>query len=177
MNFTNIFYVVFLTALLPACRQSHPKATSGDLNKTSVTINGKKDSVLNNTEKNYTSEATLSEPCVKCLITAVQNAESYKKLISGVPLNTVVYNINWITSKTPAKLSSDSSIINGVRIDLIKKSANKSADTLTTYLYDNKTSKFYIKNAQGGAKPNAEINAVDLKKIRNSCFWGVASNK
>src|SRR5471030_2765476 len=100
MNVIKINIAIFLVAALAACNQSKPKPVSNNITKTSVTVSGKKDSVINNPEKNY-GNATVSEPCVKCLIGIIQQSKNYKTLTSKAESANIVYNVNWITSSKP----------------------------------------------------------------------------
>jgi hypothetical protein len=160
---------------LTACNHSKPKPVSNNITKTTVTVNGKKDSVINNPQKNY-GNATVSEPCVKCLIEIIQSKSGYKKLTAGTTQKKIVYHVNWITSSTPKDLGDGHQIINGMAIDVNKKTANAS-EKLITYLYDNKDAQFYLLNDQKKYIADEKISDISLKKIRNSCFWGVASAK
>ena len=49
--------------------------------------------------------------------------------------------------------------------------------TPTTFLYNNEDAQFYCINDQNKLGSSVQIDSASLKKIRNSCFWGVASAK
>ncbi|MDB5122220.1 MAG: hypothetical protein JWP94_349 [Mucilaginibacter sp.] len=160
---------------LAACDHSKPKPISNNITKTVVTVNGKKDSVINNPEKNY-GNATVSEPCVKCLLQIIQKTDSYKKVTALVPQQKIIYDVNWITSTKPKEIGAGNKIINGMEIDVNEKTSSK-PKSITTFLYNNATARFYLRNSQGEFDNDAQVDTASLKKIRNSCFWGVASAK
>ena len=158
--------------LFAACDRSKPKPMSNNISKTNVTVNGKKDSVINNPQKRY-GNATIAEPCVKCLLQVIQNSESYKNATQSVKHNDIIYTVGWVSKKI--KNIGNDSIGNGMQVDVIQK-ADSQQISLSTYLYDNSNSKLYLLNKK--MKYEAEpliIDSMSLKKIRNSCFWGVAS--
>ncbi|MDB5131142.1 MAG: hypothetical protein JWR02_891 [Mucilaginibacter sp.] len=61
MKIQHLALTGFLFVGLAACDQSKPKPVSNNITKTVVTVSGKKDSVINNPEKNY-GNATVSDP-------------------------------------------------------------------------------------------------------------------
>ncbi len=162
-------------ALLGLAACNHPKAISNDITKTTVTLNGKKDSVINNPEKNY-GNATVSEPCVKCLLRIIQETESYKKVTAGVPQKQIVYDVNWITSSKPKDLGTGKRVINGMEIDVNEKTSSTSKK-VTIFIYDNENAQFYLLTNQNKYEEDEKISDASLKKVRNKCFWGVASAK
>ena len=129
-------FVLVVTALVgvAACN-SNPQPVSKDIIKTTVTVNGKKDSVINNPEKNY-GDATVSEPCVKCLLGIIQATKNYKMLTTSVPPENIIYDVNWITSKTPKDIGSGNRIVNGMNIAIILKDGG-APKKLVTYVYNN----------------------------------------
>jgi hypothetical protein len=157
-----------------ACN-SKPKPISNNITKTTVTVDGKKDSVINNAEKNY-NNATVSEPCVKCLVGVIQSTTKYKMLTTSVPPQNIIYDVNWITSKKPVNVGDSIKIINGMAIDINLKDGG-TPKKLTTFLYNNENARFYSINDQNQFESSIQIDSASLKKIRNSCFWGVASAK
>ncbi|HEY5326927.1 MAG TPA: hypothetical protein VIJ27_08000 [Mucilaginibacter sp.] len=176
MNTIKFFSFIFISiACLAACNNSKPKAVSNDIAKTIVVVNRKKDSVINNPEKNY-GNATVSEPCVKCLLSIIQKTHNYKKLTSAIPPHDIIYDVNWITSTKPVAIGNDSKIVNGMAIDITLKGGGL-PKKLITYLYDNENAQFYIRNAQNQYSPDSKVDSASLKNIRNSCFWGVASSR
>jgi hypothetical protein len=63
-----------------------------------------------------------------------------------------------------------------MEIDVNEKTSSK-PKSITTFLYNNATARFYLRNSQGEFDNDAQVDTASLKKIRNSCFWGVASAK
>lgn len=175
MKASYLILTVFGIGALSACNHSRPKPISNDVTKTAVSVNGKKDSVINNPQKNY-GNATVSEPCVKCLLQVIQNTGSYKTLTGALPTQNIIYNVNWITSSKPVNLSDGSKIINGMAIDINQKTGN-STKKLSTYMYNNAKGTIYTSLNGGNLHEDENVSDTSLKKIRNSCFWGVASAK
>lgn len=162
--------------LLAACDQSKPKPISNNIEKTRVIVNGKKDSVINNPAKIY-GTATVPEPCVKCLLQVIQKSDSYKKATGSVQHDHIIYAIDWVSRKNPAPQVNGNTISNGMQVNIMQK-ADSQRVNLSTYLFDNSNSKLYLLG--GKMKYEADpiaIDSISLKKIRNSCFWGVASAK
>lgn len=175
---TNI-KIITATAILAlglcACNHSKPKPISNDVTKTTVAVNGKKDSVINNPQKNY-GNATVSEPCVKCLLQVIQATPGFKTATGSVPANALLYKVNWITSSMPVDIGKEGKIVNGMMVDVNRKAEN-GTKKLTTYLYNNAKGEIYITFDEKNFKNEQTISETSLKKIRNSCFWGVASAK
>lgn len=167
--------VILLSMLLlfTACNQGKDKPVSNNITKTTVTVNGKKDSVLNNQENNY-GNATIADPCVKCLLGIIQQSADFKNATKAVPLKNIIYAFDWITSKTPRQING-SQINSGMRVSVTQK-ADTGKINLAIFFYDNKTAKLYNKDANPGDN-SIPIDSLSMKKIRNSCFWGVASSK
>ena len=172
-----IKYVALFALLIgaTACNQSKPKPVSNNITKTTVTVSGKKDSVINNPEKNY-GNATVSEPCVKCLIGMIQQSKNYKAATAAAEPQNIIYNVNWITSTKPITLGDGSKIINGMAIDINSKD-DGTLKKLTTYLYNNENARVYLLNTTNKYTVDSKIDSASLNKIRNACFWGVASAK
>ena len=164
-----------LITIIFSCNRSKPKPISNDDTKTTVTINGKKDSVINNPEKNY-GNATLSEPCVKCIISVIQATDNYKRAVKGILPQNIIYDVNWITSKTSENTGIGKRIINGLRLSVNNKTTG-SPENVATYLYDNEDAVLYLSNKTHNYAIDSKIDSTSLKRIRNSCFWGVASSK
>jgi len=174
MKLNHVALVSVIVLGLAAC-QSKPKPVSNNITKTAVTVNGNKDSVINNPEKNY-GNATVSEPCVKCLIGIIQQTKNYKAVTASAEPQNIIYNVNWITSSRPIDIGDGSKIINGMAID-IKSKDDGTSKKLTTYLYNNKNAQVYMLNASNKYAIDSKIDPAAVKKIRNACFWGVASAK
>ena len=175
MNVLKQVASTFAVLIVFAACNSKPKPISNNITKTVVDVNGKKDSVINNPEKNY-NNATVSEPCVKCLIGVIQSTAKYKMLTTSVPAQNIIYDVNWITSKNTVSVGNSIKIINGMAIDVNLKDGS-APKKLATFLYNNENARFYCINDQNKLESSVQIDAGSLKKIRNSCFWGVASAK
>ncbi|MGY4536213.1 hypothetical protein ACVW0P_000620 [Mucilaginibacter sp. UYNi724] len=161
-----------IIVMMAACQNNKPKPTSAD-GKTAVTINGKKDSVLNNPEKNY-GNATVADPCVKCLIKVIQATGDYKKVIANKPADKISYVVNWDNgSKDADTVDVKNAAINSIKIDIIENVAVK--NKIATFNYNNKLSRLSFVSED--AIIDEKISEQDLKLIRNKCFWGVASSK
>ena len=158
-----------------SCNHSKPKPISNDVTKTSVAVNGKKDSVINNPQKNY-GNATVSEPCVKCLLQVIQAMPAFKTATTSVPVNGLLYKVNWITSSKPVDMGGEGKIVNGMMINVNEKMEN-GQKKLITYLYNNAKGEIYTTIDQKNFKNEQTVSDTSLKKIRNACFWGVASAK
>jgi len=168
-------FIIFVMATMSACNNGKPKPVSKDITKTTVAVDGKKDSVINNPEKNY-GNATISEPCIKCLIGVVQKTDGYTNLTSAIPPKNIIYDANWITSSKPVDLYNNDKIVNGMMIVINSKDGG-STKTLATYLYNNENGRFYLQDDQTQHTNDIKIDSAAMKKIRASCFWGVASAK
>lgn len=175
MKINYIALAGFLMVCFGACDHSKPKPVSNNITKTTVSVNGEKDSVINNPEKNY-GNATVSESCVKCLLQVIQKMDSYKKVTTGLSQQNIIYKVNWITSKTPKEIGGAVAITNGMQVDVNEKTS-VDPPNIATYLYNNATGMVYLRNSQNRYENDAQIDSASLKKIRNSCFWGVASAK
>ena len=157
-----------------ACKQNKPKPASNDISKTTVTVAGKKDSVINNPRKKY-GEATVGDPCVKCLLAVIQDSKSYKESTNGISPQSINYTINWVKASAPALTPDTSNKTNGIRVD-VKKDEDGEDARLCSYIYNNTSGTMYLLNNQN--KYQHEVSSITpaiLKKIRHSCYWGVAS--
>src|ERR1700753_1857195 len=168
-----LLFIVSFSLLIIACNHTKPKPVSDDIHKQAVSVNGTKDSVINNSKQNYGNEATVSSPCVKCLLGIIQKNDAFRKLTVGIPPANVIYNINWITSKNPVEIDSTIKINNGMSVKVQQKNAG-ALQMLVTYLYNNQNSRFYLLNRQNKYDHDVAIDSLSLKLVRNSCFWGVA---
>ena len=175
MNIKRCILIALAFISLVSCNHSKPKPISKDITKTAVMVNGRKDSVINNPEKNY-GNATVAEPCVKCLIAAIQKTDSYKNLTSAIPNQNMMYDVNWITSSKPMDIGNGDKIVNGMDI-VINLKGTGSTKKLVTYLYNNENAQFYLLDNQNKLAVDLKADSISLIKIRNACFWGVASAK
>jgi hypothetical protein len=167
-----ITVIVFFTALA-ACNRNKPKPASSNIVKQAVLVNGKKDSVINNAKKNY-GNATVSEPCVKCLIQVVQSTNDYKISIAGVAPKNTIYNVNWVKAEGLQDTTNGKGSTSALRLDVVKKGQNNRV--VSSFIYDNSLARLYfLNNASNSGRNELKINEIALKKIRNACYWGVAS--
>jgi len=97
-----------------------PKAVSADVTKTAVTVNGKKDSVSNNPKKNY-GNATVADPCVKCLIKVIQSTADYKTAVASKSANNISYVVNWAEGANTGDTTNKRSATNGLKLDVMEK--------------------------------------------------------
>lgn len=158
---------------LGACNSnSKPKAVSDSVTKTTVTVNGQKDSVINNPRKNY-GNASIAEPCVRCIILAIQ-ADSNYNTIAGT--QDADYVINYVKSVLPQDTITETKSTNAIRVDIVDKNAH--SKKIATYIYDNTAAKLFIAD-KSSANSLITVMVDDnlLKRIRNSCYWGVSSGK
>ncbi|MFD0767254.1 hypothetical protein ACFQZI_20530 [Mucilaginibacter lutimaris] len=173
MNKLTLYFMLPAIILLSvSCQNNKPQPTSTD-GKTAVTVNGKKDSVLNNPAKNY-GNATVAEPCVKCVIKIVQATAHYKMIVANKDAGKISYVVNWDSSdRSTGSTHAKDTTINSLKIDVIENNAEK--NKLATFKYDNNLTKLQF--VSDDAVIDEKISDSDLKLIRNKCFWGVASNK
>ncbi|MBD1391978.1 hypothetical protein [Mucilaginibacter glaciei] len=166
---------IYMLFVLFACNNSKPKPTSADVTKQTIRVNGKKDSVINNAKKNY-GNATIADPCIRCLVRAVQLTAEYKQNIAGVEAKRVIYKINWVIADGTVDTLNTKGATNALRVDVVDK--GQKGKNLSAFIYDNSIAKLYfLKNNLRSGQMEVKIDSVQLKKIRNACYWGVASGK
>jgi hypothetical protein len=167
---------IFITsAIFASCNQNKPKPVSKNLTKTAVLINNKKDSVINNPKKNY-GNATIAEPCIRCLIQAVQTNEYYKNSIRDIPAKNLLYVANWVTTGNVSDSSNSKSATSGLKLDVTDKSSSNKK--LASFIYDNSLLRlYYLQGNSFDKKLQVNVRDFSLKRIRNACYWGVASGK
>jgi hypothetical protein len=157
-----------------ACNHSKPKPVSHDISKTTVLVEGKKDSVINNPQRKYGS-ATVADPCVKSLLKAIQASKSFREITLEVSPQNISYVVNWVKASAP--FADTSSIANGLRVD-VRRSEEGKESKLCSYLYNNTSGTLYLLDSSNKYKRETSNIVPDiLKSIRNSCYWGVASGK
>lgn len=173
LHFVLIVYACFM--LVTSCNHNKPKPVSKNITKTTVTVNGQKDSVINNPAKNY-GMATISGPCTKLLLQNIQATDEFKTLITGKQPKDITYVANWVKAAEPKIESGNGKITNGIEVIINDKSAGNTIK-LGSYVFNNEDGKLYFSK---GGKPYQMIKDVDttaLKQIRNGCYWGVASHQ
>jgi len=167
--------IFIILVVFTSCNQNQPKPVTKNLTKTAVLINNKKDSVINNPKKNY-GNATIAEPCIKRLIQAVQADSHYKASTKGIPAKKLLYIANWVTTGNVADTSNSKSATSGLRLDVVDKASNNKK--LISFIYDNSIAKlYYLQNPSFDKKMQVNAGDLSLKRIRNACYWGVASGK
>lgn len=171
-RYISVAALLFCVICCYSCNSDKPKSVSDDITKTEVTVNGQKDSVINNPQKKY-GNATVAEPCVKCLIQVIQNTIDYKVAIASKSTKDLKYIVNWTETSPPPDTSIKHSTTNGLKVDILEK--NDANTKFASFIYDNSTSKLYFVLNNG--KNEVNLNKADLKKIRNKCYWGVASSR
>ena len=172
------FVVMLAMITLSACNQekAKPKAVSKDITETTVVVANKKDSVYNNPEKKY-GTATVSDPCVKCLLQVIQGSKSFRANTASLSAQDINYTVNWVKAADPALQPDTGGKTNAVRVD-VKRIEDGEDKKLVSYVYNNVNGTMYLINAQNKLEHAVtSITPELLKKIRNSCYWGVASGK
>ncbi|MCS3734188.1 hypothetical protein [Mucilaginibacter dorajii] len=174
----NTLLILVITIISVSCSQPEKKPVplSKDISKTTVQVAGKKDSVINNPQKNYGS-ATVADPCVKCLLQVIQESKSYKESTASLSSQDINFTVNWVKASDPALTPDTSNKTNGVRVD-VKKIEDGEDKKLCSYVYNNINGTMYLINNQNKLEHAvSSITPELLKKIRSSCYWGVASGK
>ncbi|PWK79331.1 hypothetical protein LX99_01788 [Mucilaginibacter oryzae] len=169
-------YICIFLVTASACQQAKNKPASKDSSKTSATVADKTDSVINNPTKKYGS-ATVPDPCVKCLLEVVKDSKSYKESTENVSEQNIGYTINWVTAIAKNGSAKEDNKTNAIRID-VKKDEDGEATHLCSYMYNNVNGTMFVLTDKD--KYQHEVSGITpaiLKKIRNSCYWGVASAK
>ena len=167
-------YHFALIAIFALAACNNPKPISKNYNKTTVTINGKKDSVINNPQKNY-GTATIPDVCTKTLLATVQSTDNFKKLIAGKNAKSIDYVINWVKAETPADRDNGGKITNGIEL-VVNEKIDGRKNKLGSYIYNNEDAKLYY-NTSAKYQPLAGVDSLATKRLRNGCYWGVASHK
>ncbi len=170
--------ILVISIVTTACSQPEkkPLSVSKDTTKTTVQVVGKKDSVINNPQKHYGS-ATVGDPCVKCLLQIIQESKSYKESTINLSPQDINFTVNWVKASDPALTPDTSNKTNGVRVD-VKRIEEGEDKKLCSYVYNNTNGTMYLINGQNKLEHAVSSITPDLlKKIRSSCYWGVASGK
>jgi hypothetical protein len=171
-------FMLFVAIVIAACNQpkAKPQHVSKDTAITGLQVAGKKDSVINNPQKNY-GTATVADPCVKCLLQVIQDSKSFKASTASLSPQDINYTVNWVKASDPALKPDTSNKTNGIRVD-VKQIEDGEDKKLCSYVYNNTAGTMYLINNQNKLEHAvSSITPQLLKKIRNSCYWGVASGK
>ena len=162
-----------LSLAVVACNNK-PKPIAKNITKTTVNVNGVKDSVINNPQKNY-GTATIPDVCTKTLLQNIQATADFKKITSGLNATNTDYVINWVKAENPELKTNGSKITNGIQV-LVNSKSGGAVHQLGSYIYNNEDGElYYVTNKNQFDKLQMDSNA--LKQIRNGCYWGVASHK
>jgi TATA-binding protein-associated factor Taf7 len=154
--------------LLDSCRHQ-PKAVSKDYTKVTVSDSGHRDSVVNNKQRLY--NASIPDPCLKCIIAAVRNTDQIKKFTGTADSSQVIYQVDWASG--PKLDDSVKKAGSGLLIHVYKKGAQKTI--LAAFAFDNVIDQLYLINDQ--KQQQVPLDSATRIKIRRACFWGVASGK
>ena len=174
-NLLYCFVIFSFANTLLSCKHSKPKPVSNDISKTAVVDSGHKDSVIDNPRKNY-GNASISEPCEKSLISIIKSSSSYQKSTNGVAEKSLLFVINWVKGSTPYHVENGGKITNGLEVDVNEKTGGM-AKNLAAYIYNNENDRLYLRNAKNNFEEDQlKVDSMTLKRIRNSCYWGVASH-
>jgi predicted component of type VI protein secretion system len=165
--------LLFAAVLVMGCSHK-PKPISNNITKTTVTVDGKKDSVINNPKKNY-GTATISDPCTRLLLQNIQASNHFKSLTAGKSATSISYTINWVKAAEPKMRSNGGKITNGIEVAVIEKK-DKTKSKIGSYIYNNEDAKLYDVNKDGQYDELDNVDSAELKRIRNGCYWGVASH-
>jgi hypothetical protein len=171
-SFAKLSMLILYYIVCVSCNNNKPKPTSTDITKTAVTVNCHKDSISNNPEKKY-GNATVADPCVKCLIQVVQGTEEYKAAVIAKSAGNLNYIVNWVKGADTGDTTNKRSVTNGLKLDVMEKGAVN--NKIASFIFDNSLSKLFLAGNSKNIELKVDSNAI--KKIRMKCYWGVASSK
>ncbi|TWR31451.1 hypothetical protein FPZ43_02965 [Mucilaginibacter pallidiroseus] len=164
-----------LILMMQACSGKKQQSTADSITKTPVTINGKRDSIINNPQDKYGKVATIPDPCIKCIIQAAQQSSQFKSLNIDAADKDILYVVNWVKASGLPDTIQNKGATNGLRLDIVKKGHRERM--IASYIYDNSLALLFISLEAGKSKTEVTIDHLLLKRIRNTCYWGVASSK
>lgn len=169
--------VTCLSALLSivACNHDKPKPVSKNITKTAVVVNNRKDSVINNPQHNYRT-ATISEPCTQIMLKNIQCTAEFRTITTGKPAADITYQLNWVKADEPMIRSNGAKITNGIETGVYLK-GRSGKKKIASFLFNNEDAKLYYLKPDSKYDELEEVNATELKRIRNACYWGVASHQ
>lgn len=166
--------LLIIAVFVTNCSNNKPKPKSNNITKTTIMIDGKKDSVINNPKKNY-GTATISDPCTKLLLQNIQASDNFKSLTAGKQVSNISYTINWVKAAEPKIRSNGGKITNGIELAVNEKK-DQTKMKIGSYIYNNEDAKLYDVNKDGQYDEVNNVDSAALKRIRNGCYWGVASH-
>lgn len=170
-----IYISLSLLICVTACNRNKPKPISKNITKTTVMVGDKRDSVINNPQHNY-GTATISEPCTQILLKNVQCTAEFRTITSGRPAADITYQLSWVKADEPMIRSNGGKITNGIETGVYLKDGS-AKKKIASFLFNNEDAGLYFLRANGKYDNLEEVNAADLKHIRNACYWGVASHQ
>lgn len=163
----------FAVAMAGSCNRHKPKPESKDYTKIEVVDSGHKDSIIDNKSRLY--NASLSDPCLKCVVAAVRKTKQLSKYVNSADSSKILFEINW--SSGPKLKDSLKAAGSGMIIKAFRKTPQGKA-TLAVFNFDNVTEQlYYIDDAVQKQQKLVKLDRLARLKIRNACFWGVASKK
>ena len=155
-----------------SCRHKQ-KAESKDYTRVKLVDSGHKDSVIDNKPRLY--NASIPDPCLKCVIAAVRNTSQLKQYVTSPDSSKIVYEVDWASG--PKLQDSLKTAGSGLIVHVLKKNPGKK-DILAVFTFDNVTGQMYFINDHGGSYQQLiKLDTNSRLRIRNACFWGVASGK
>ncbi|MDB5135618.1 MAG: hypothetical protein JWP37_2221 [Mucilaginibacter sp.] len=154
--------------LLASCRHQ-PKAVFKDYTKVTVSDSRHSDSVVDNKQRLY--NASIPDPCLKCIVAAVRNTDQIKKIMGTAESSKIIYQVDWASGpKLDDTLKKAGS---GLLIHVFKKGTPKTM--LAALAFDNVKDELYLIN--GHTQQQVPLDSATRIRIRKACFWGVASEK
>ena len=105
----------------------------------------------------------------------LRETEQLRPLVHSADSAKIIYQVDW--SSGPKLQDSLKKAGSGVIIHVIKKLPGKK-DTVAVFTFDNVDEQLYfVSDRNGSHQIPVTIDNVRRLRIRNACFWGVASSK
>ena len=168
MKIKLLVYACWISLILSACHHQ-PKAESKDYTKVKVSDSGHRDSVVDNKARLY--NASIPDPCLKCIVAAVRQTARVQPYVSAADSSKIIYQVDW--SSGPKLDDTLKKAGSGLLIHVFKK--GNPGTLLAAFNFDNVKGRLYLINNQ--KQHQVVLDSTTRLKIRNSCFWGVASGK
>ena len=164
--------VVTTSLVLFSCRHQ-PKPESKDYTNVKLADSGHKNSVIDNKQRLY--NASIPDPCLKCIVAQVRNATQIKSYVNSADSTKLVYQVDWASG--PKLKDSLKKAGSGLIIHVLHKTSS-GRDTLAVFTFNNVTGQLYfIDDKKQKQLETVKLDSLSRLKIRNACFWGVASVK